>query len=95
MTWAVQSAADAAALEEAREMIAKQRQDLSILREVFERSKTQVWSLVSDDQSIVHHIRVRTHSLFLCRQGTVCEESRGRNASRERSRERISHRATL
>ena len=63
LTWAVQSAADAAGLKEARELIA--RNELSDLREALKEATKQVRTLVLETHSMVQIFAGRILSNYL------------------------------
>ena len=63
LTWAVQSAADAAGLKEARELIA--RNELSDLREALKEATKQVRTLVLETHSMVQIFARRILSNYL------------------------------
>ena len=52
----MQSAADAAGLKEARELIAKQERELSDLREALEEAKEQVRTLLPENHFMIQII---------------------------------------
>ena len=60
----MQSAADAAGLKEARELIAKQERELSDLREALEEAKEQVRTLLPENH-FMFQIICNEHSYYL------------------------------